>query len=93
MFAVLELFGLGANDTLRTINSKYIGENFAAASVELTPEESQHIRDLVEKASVFGDRWPKDHAIGLFADTPALEGWTEVKKELTVLGRIIIDQK
>ncbi|MCJ1253934.1 hypothetical protein MMC24_001748 [Lignoscripta atroalba] len=53
-----------------TITEKYIEENFAAMHVELTPEESQHIRDLVEKASVFGDRWPPEHGLGLFADTP-----------------------
>jgi len=61
--------------------------------VELTPEESQHIRDLVVNASVFGDRWPAEHAHGLFADTPPLEDWKEEKREVTVLGQIIIDQK
>lgn len=54
----------------RTITCKYIEENVQATHVELIPEESQHIRDLVDKASVFGDRWPPEHAIGLFADTP-----------------------
>ncbi|KAJ9656721.1 hypothetical protein H2201_008453 [Coniosporium apollinis] len=58
-----------------TITKKYIEENFAAMHVELTPEESQHIRDLVEKASVFGDRWPPEHGLGLFADTPLPEEW------------------
>jgi hypothetical protein len=62
-----------ADDKNRTITKKYIEENFAAMHVELTAEESQHIRDLVEKASVFGDRWPPEHGLGLFADTPLPE--------------------
>ena len=57
----------------RTITKKYIEENCAAMHVQLTPEESQHIRDLVEKASVFGDRWPPEHRLALFADTPLPE--------------------
>lgn len=68
-------------------------ENFEAMHVELTPEESQRIRDLVVEASVFGDRWPVEHGIGLFADTPSVEGWKEEKKEVTVLGRVIVDRK
>jgi diketogulonate reductase-like aldo/keto reductase len=63
-----------ANSIFRTVTYKYIEENFAAVHMELTPEESQHIRELVDKASVFGDRYPKDHALGLFADTPLPEG-------------------
>lgn len=73
----------------RTITPAFIKENFDAMYVELTKDESQHIRDLVTKASVFGERWPKEHAMALFADTPAVEGWEEVKKEVTVLGQII----
>jgi hypothetical protein len=69
-----------ADDKNRTITKKYIGENFAAMHVELTPEESQHIRDLVEKASVFGDRWPPEHGLGLFADTPLPEEWKDEKR-------------
>jgi hypothetical protein len=53
-----------------TITPKFIEENFNAMHVQLTADESQHVRDLVDKASVFGDRWPPQHAIALFADTP-----------------------
>ncbi|RYP82957.1 hypothetical protein DL770_005470 [Monosporascus sp. CRB-9-2] len=77
----------------RTITCKYIEENFGAMHIELTPEESQHIRDLVVKASVFGDRWPVEHQLGLFADTPLPEDWKEEKRDLTVLGHFIIDRK
>lgn len=61
--------------------------------VELTPEESQHIRDLVVKASVFGDRWPAEHGIGLFADTPLPEDWKKEKRDMTVIGKIHVDGK
>jgi hypothetical protein len=57
-------------------------ENFAAGQVGLTPQESQHVRDLVEKASVFGDRWPVEHRLGLFADTPLLKDWDEEAKHI-----------
>ena len=77
----------------RTITYKYLEENFAAMHVELTPEESQHIRDLVVKASVFGDRWPVEHKIGLFADTPLPDDWNEEKKDVTVLGQVIAGRK
>jgi len=65
----------------RTITPRYIDENVAAMHVELSQEEAQHIRDLVTEASVFGDRWPAEHALGLFADTPPLEGWKKEKRE------------
>jgi len=57
--------------------------------VELTPEECQQIRDLVEKASVFGDRWPAEHGLALFADTPLPEGWKEEEKDVTIAGRVV----
>jgi diketogulonate reductase-like aldo/keto reductase len=82
-----------ANSMFRTITYKYIEENFAAVHVELTPDESQHIRELVEKASVFGDRWPEEHKLALFADTPLPEGWKEEKKDVTMLGRVIAEPK
>jgi hypothetical protein len=88
-YAVYEV----ADDKNRTITKKYIEENFAAMHVELTPEESQHIRDLVEKASVFGDRWPPEHGLGLFADTPLPEKWKDEKKDVTIGGRLILDQE
>ena len=77
----------------RNITSKYIEENFEAMHVELTPEESQHVRDLVVKASVFGDRWPVEHRFALFADTPLPEDWKEEKKDSTILGHVIVDRK
>jgi len=61
--------------------------------VELTSEESQHIRDLVEKASVFGERWPAEHALALFADTPLPEGWKEAEKDLGIVGRFDLDKE
>lgn len=42
----------------------------------------------MEKASVFGDRWPEALRLGLFADTPAVEGWKEETRDVTVLGQI-----
>ena len=77
----------------RTITSKYIEENFGAMHVELTSEESQHISDLVVKASVFGDRWPVEHRLALFADTPLPEDWKEENKDSTILGNVIVDRK
>ncbi|KAK3339942.1 putative aldo-keto reductase [Lasiosphaeria hispida] len=73
-----------------TITPKYVKENFDAIHVKLTPEESQHIRDLVNKASVFGDRYPAAHGHGLFADTPLPEGWKEEKRkeEVTAVGQL-----
>lgn len=82
-----------ANVVLRTITYKYIEQNFVAVHVQLTAEESQHIRELVEKASVFGDRWPEEHRLGLFADTPLPEDWKEEKRDVTVLGRVIVEPK
>ncbi|RYP67545.1 hypothetical protein DL771_007195 [Monosporascus sp. 5C6A] len=76
-----------------TITCKYIEENFKAMLVELTPEESQRIRDLVVKACVFGERWPVEHRLGLFADTPLPEDWREEKKDVTVLGPLIVDRE
>ena len=89
----LQLLGLEVIDGKnRTITDKYIEENFAAMHVELTAEESQHIRDLVVKASVFGDRWPVEHKLGLFADTPLPEDWKDEKKDVTILGHVIINE-
>ncbi|KAH8896838.1 Aldo/keto reductase [Thozetella sp. PMI_491] len=76
-----------------TITLSYVEENFAAMHVALSPEETQHIRDLVDKASVFGDRWPDEHRLGLFADTPPVEGWKGEEKEVTEIGRVIVDKE
>ena len=77
----------------RTITYKYIEKNFEAMHVELTAEESQHVRELVVKASVFGDRWPVEHKLGLFADTPLPEDWKDEKKDVTILDHVILDEK
>lgn len=81
----------------RTITLNYLEDNFNAIHIELTPEESQNIRDLVEKASVFGERYPMEHALALFADTPLPEDWKEVEQDSAIagqtIGRIILDQK
>ncbi|KAI1376354.1 Aldo/keto reductase [Hypoxylon crocopeplum] len=50
-------------------------ENCAAASIELTPEESKRIRALVDEASCRGARFPPEHALALFADTPLPEDY------------------
>lgn len=78
-----------ASDKLcRTITPKYLEENFDAVQVQLTSEESQRLRDLVDKASVFGERYPAEHAGGLFADTPTPEEWDGQKREVVVIGRV-----
>jgi hypothetical protein len=48
---------------------------------------------LVEKASVFGDRWPVEHALALFADTPLPEGWKEEEKDVPIAGRVVLDKE
>lgn len=77
----------------RTITLKYIEENFAATQVQLTSQESQHIRDLVEKASVFGGRWPAEHELGLFADTPLPEDWKNEQKDSDIAGCIMLNKE
>jgi hypothetical protein len=51
---------------------KYLEENLGALKVELTKEEEQEIRALVENAEVHGERYPAVMMGSLFADTPAL---------------------
>ncbi|KAM7186063.1 NADP-dependent oxidoreductase domain containing protein [Rhypophila sp. PSN 637] len=53
-----------------TTRVNFLEENWAALQVELTAEEKAQIRDMVDKASVAGDRYPAHHALGLFSDTP-----------------------
>lgn len=72
-----------------TITPKYLKENFDAVHVHLTPEESQRLRELVDKASVFGGRYPAEHGGGLFADTPLPEEWDGEKRDVVVIGRVI----
>lgn len=61
--------------------------------IKLTHAELQHVRDLVTKASIFGDRWPAEHRMALFADTPPLEGWREEKRDVEKLGQIHTHQE
>lgn len=51
---------------------KYLEENLDAFKVELTKDEEQEIRELVENAEVHGARYPEAMMGSLFADTPAL---------------------
>ena len=60
--------------------------------MELTPEESQHIRDLVEKAFVSGDGWLMEHALALFADTLLPESWKEEEKDVDIADRVVLDK-
>lgn len=92
-FFVRYVSGAVADVRTRTITLKYIAENFAAMHVHLTPEETRHIRDLVTEASVLGDRWPAEHALGLFADTPALEGWKGLEKKEAIVGTLILGKR
>lgn len=90
----VQLLGCHGTDTKnRTITANYLQEDFEAMRVELTAEESQRIRDLVVKASVFGNKWPAEHALGLFADTPLPDDCKEEKEDLTVLRHVILDRK
>ena len=61
--------------------------------MQLTPEEAKHIRQLVDKASVFGERYPAGHAHALFADTPLPEEWTKGKSETGIRGYIVPPKK
>ncbi|KAI1213988.1 Aldo/keto reductase [Annulohypoxylon truncatum] len=63
-------------------------ENFAAASVELTAEETAHIRSLVDAASCHGTRYPPSHALGLFADTPTLEEYNPDSARTAIVGTV-----
>jgi aryl-alcohol dehydrogenase-like predicted oxidoreductase len=51
---------------------KYLEENLDAFKVELTKDEEQEIRELVENAKVHGARYPEAMMGSVFADTPAL---------------------
>jgi aryl-alcohol dehydrogenase-like predicted oxidoreductase len=52
---------------------KYLEENVAALKVELTTEEEKDIRNVLDKASVAGDRYPTQWLNGLFADSAPLQ--------------------
>ncbi|KAF2827929.1 Aldo/keto reductase [Ophiobolus disseminans] len=51
---------------------KYLEENVAAVDVQLTDEESAHIRAEIEKVEVRGDRYPPAFQEFSFGDTPEL---------------------
>lgn len=63
--------------------------NFDATDVQLTPDESKQIRELVDKASVFGERYPAEHAHALFADTPLPEDWKREERDTGIRGYIV----
>ncbi|KAI1643940.1 Aldo/keto reductase [Daldinia loculata] len=50
-------------------------ENCAAASISLWTDEVARIRTLVENASCPGARYPPEHSLALFADTPLPEDY------------------
>ncbi|KAI0175575.1 Aldo/keto reductase [Hypoxylon sp. FL1284] len=53
-----------------TTKLAFLEENCAAASIELTAEEANRIRSLVDEASCLGTRYSAAHSLALFADTP-----------------------
>ena len=52
---------------------KYLEENVAALKVELTADEEKAIRDVLNKATVAGERYPAQWASSLFVDAAPLE--------------------
>lgn len=52
-----------------TSKTKNLDDNVAAAHIELGSEEVAKIRALVDNAAA-GEKYPAEHALGLFADTP-----------------------
>ncbi|KAI1468641.1 uncharacterized protein F4812DRAFT_458168 [Daldinia caldariorum] len=62
-------------------------ENCAAASVALSADEVARIRALVETALCRGARYPPEHALALFADTPLPE---EYARGLEDQGKVSI---
>jgi aryl-alcohol dehydrogenase-like predicted oxidoreductase len=56
-----------------TKRTRYFDENMAALNLELSDEENKEIRTAVEKADVYGGRYPPGGSRILFADTVALE--------------------
>ncbi|KAI8965286.1 Aldo/keto reductase [Daldinia sp. FL1419] len=55
-------------------------DNCAAAAISLTEDETARIRSLVEAASCRGARYPPEHALALFADTPLPEDHARERK-------------
>ncbi|KFZ09710.1 hypothetical protein V502_08540 [Pseudogymnoascus sp. VKM F-4520 (FW-2644)] len=52
---------------------EYLEENLGALKVDLTKEDVQQIRSLVERAGAQGGRYPDHAKDSLFADTPELK--------------------
>lgn len=70
-------------------------ENCAAASIVLTANEAAHIRSLVDQASCHGARFPPEHAIALFADTPSLEDYARGlpnPSQTKITGKVTADR-
>lgn len=59
----------------RTTKVASLEENCAAASISLWTDEVARIRTLVENASCPGARYPPEHSLALFADTPLPEDY------------------
>ncbi|KAH6658590.1 NADP-dependent oxidoreductase domain-containing protein [Truncatella angustata] len=51
---------------------KYLEENVGSLEVQLTKDEVNEIRNLIEATEVHGSRYPGAVMNTLFADTPAL---------------------
>jgi aryl-alcohol dehydrogenase-like predicted oxidoreductase len=51
---------------------KYLDENVGAIHVQLTKEENDEIRKVVEAAEVSGPRYPEAFEASLYAETPEL---------------------
>ncbi|KAF7303906.1 Aldo-ket-red domain-containing protein [Mycena indigotica] len=49
---------------------KYLRDNVAAASLQLTDEDNKAIRKLAEEAEIEGERYPPGHSQHLFCETP-----------------------
>ena len=49
---------------------KYLEENVGAVHVQLTKEENDEIRKVVEAAEISGPRYPEMFADSLYAETP-----------------------
>jgi aryl-alcohol dehydrogenase-like predicted oxidoreductase len=53
---------------------KYVVENIKAATVKLTPEELQKVREIADETNVSqGERYPASMSASLFADSPELK--------------------
>jgi Aldo/keto reductases, related to diketogulonate reductase len=44
-----------------TTKAKRLEENWASRDIELTDEEKQEMRRIIESAKTYGNRYPEDH--------------------------------